>query len=279
METVIGMTAIAVALMIGLGALGVGIGVGMLGGRLLEGTARQPEAGGEHVYSRRALGPVWSYVCTWALLLAYVSVAAFEAVALPTALSYLAPGIRQFPLWTIGGWQVYATEIAIGVAAAFCITLINLLGVRLAAVVQAAVTVVILLAGVLLATGAFFSPLQSVELPGFVDGATGMLGVLVMVPMMFVGFDVIPQSAGEIDLPLRMITAEMTREKLTLRLHQELPYESTVETDAWKESKTGIRIDQTIYVARDSQKGIVTNNPDANQYLTKPYREGWTMDG
>ena len=43
METVIGMTAIAVALMIGLGALGVGIGVGMLGGRLLEGSARQPE--------------------------------------------------------------------------------------------------------------------------------------------------------------------------------------------------------------------------------------------
>ena len=43
METVIGMTALAVALMIGLGALGVGIGVGMLGGRLLEGTARQPE--------------------------------------------------------------------------------------------------------------------------------------------------------------------------------------------------------------------------------------------
>jgi F-type H+-transporting ATPase subunit c len=43
METVIGMTALAVALMIGLGALGVGIGVGMLGGKLLEGSARQPE--------------------------------------------------------------------------------------------------------------------------------------------------------------------------------------------------------------------------------------------
>lgn len=43
MEFVIGMTAIAVAMMIGLGALGVGIGVGMLGGRLLEGSARQPE--------------------------------------------------------------------------------------------------------------------------------------------------------------------------------------------------------------------------------------------
>jgi len=167
--------------------------------------AAMPEAGGEHVYSLRALGPGWSFVCTWALLLAYVSVAAFEAVALPTAVAYLVPGIRQFPLWTIGGWQVYATEIAIGVGAAFVITLINLFGVRLAAAVQTIVTVVILFAGILLASGALFSPLQAVELPRFVDGATGMLGVLVMVPMMFVGFDVIPQSAEEIDLPLRQI--------------------------------------------------------------------------
>ncbi len=124
---------------------------------------------------------------------------------MPTAISYLVPGIRQFPLWTIGGWQVYVSEIAIGVGAAFVITLINLFGVKLAAAVQAIVTVVILFAGILLATGALFSPLQSVELPRFVDGATGMLGVLVMVPMMFVGFDVIPQSAEEIDLPMRQI--------------------------------------------------------------------------
>ena len=46
METVVGLTAIAVALLIGLGALGVGIGAGILGGRLLEGTARQPELAG-----------------------------------------------------------------------------------------------------------------------------------------------------------------------------------------------------------------------------------------
>jgi len=60
------------------------------------------------------------------------------------------------------------------------------------------------------------------------------------------------------DLPMRMIAAEMTREKLTLRLHQELPYELTVETEAWEERKDGsARIDQIIYVARDGHKGIV----------------------
>jgi GTP-binding protein Era len=60
------------------------------------------------------------------------------------------------------------------------------------------------------------------------------------------------------DLPMRMIAAEMTREKLTLRLHQELPYELTVETESWVEREDGTaRIDQIVYVARDGHKGIV----------------------
>lgn len=60
------------------------------------------------------------------------------------------------------------------------------------------------------------------------------------------------------DLPLRMIAAEMTREKLTLRLHEELPYQLTVETESWQERPDGsVRIDQVIYVAREGHKGIV----------------------
>ena len=60
------------------------------------------------------------------------------------------------------------------------------------------------------------------------------------------------------DLPMRMIAAEMTREKLTLRLHQELPYQLTVETENWEERKDGsARIDQLVYVVRDGHKGIV----------------------
>ena len=60
------------------------------------------------------------------------------------------------------------------------------------------------------------------------------------------------------DLPMRMIAAEMTREKLTLRLHQELPYQLTVETENWEERKDGsARIEQLIYVVRDGHKGIV----------------------
>lgn len=63
------------------------------------------------------------------------------------------------------------------------------------------------------------------------------------------------------DLPMRMIAAEVTREKLTLRLHQELPYQLTVETEAWEERKDGsVKINQAIFVARDGHKGIVLGN-------------------
>ncbi|RVT82294.1 GTPase Era [Rhodobacteraceae bacterium CCMM004] len=60
------------------------------------------------------------------------------------------------------------------------------------------------------------------------------------------------------DLPMRMLAAETTREKLTLRLHQELPYQLTVETEGWQTRKDGsVRIDQVVYVGRDGHKGIV----------------------
>ncbi len=60
------------------------------------------------------------------------------------------------------------------------------------------------------------------------------------------------------DFPLRMLAAEITREKLYLRLHDELPYASHVETESWEERPDGsIRIGQTIYVLRESQKKII----------------------
>ena len=60
------------------------------------------------------------------------------------------------------------------------------------------------------------------------------------------------------DVPMRLLAAEITREKLFIELHQELPYAATVETETWKEQKDGsVRIEQVIYVQRDSQKSIV----------------------
>ena len=60
------------------------------------------------------------------------------------------------------------------------------------------------------------------------------------------------------DAPLRQLAAEITREKLFLKLHQELPYQSTVETETWTERKDGsVRVEQIIYVERESQRKIV----------------------
>ena len=60
------------------------------------------------------------------------------------------------------------------------------------------------------------------------------------------------------DIPMRLLAAEITREKLYLRLHDELPYATTVETEKWEDRKDGsVKIDQVIYVERDGQKAIV----------------------
>lgn len=76
--------------------------------------------------------------------------------------------------------------------------------------------------------------------------------------------EVLPESAWlypedqVADLPMRMIAAEITREKLTLRLHEEIPYQLTVETEKWEERKDGsAKVDQIIYVSRMGHKGIV----------------------
>ncbi|MBA4490728.1 GTPase Era [Paracoccus sp. S1E-3] len=77
------------------------------------------------------------------------------------------------------------------------------------------------------------------------------------------------------DLPMRMIAAEITREKLTLRLHEELPYQLTVETENWEDRKDGsAKIDQIIYVARDGHKGIVLGHKgEAIRAVGKAARE------
>jgi len=80
------------------------------------------------------------------------------------------------------------------------------------------------------------------------------------------------------DLPMRMIAAEVTREKLTLRLHEELPYQITVETEKWEDRKDGsVRIDQIIYVVRDGHKGIVLGKGgETIKAISKAAREDLT---
>jgi amino acid transporter len=184
-----------------------GTAVVFIGLTYAELAAAMPEAGGEHVYTKRALGRTGSFVCTWALLMGYLTVPVFESVAVPTAAEYLFPQMKLGLLWQIGGSDVYASFVAVGMFSAALMTVINVIGVKVAAFVQIVVTALFFVIGAFFITGAFSQgTLDNVE-PLAVDGVAGMLGVLIMVPTLLVGFDVIPQSAEEIDLPFHDIGA------------------------------------------------------------------------
>ncbi|MDX1405979.1 MAG: amino acid permease [Woeseiaceae bacterium] len=178
-----------------------GIAVILVGLTYAELASAMPQAGGEHVYSMRALGSTASFICTWAILLGYVSVVAFEAVALPTVVDYLLPGFSRGHLWTVAEWDVELTWVLVGVVAAVAMTLVNIIGIKTAAKLQFLVTTLVIVVGLMLIGGAAGAGSTQHMQPLFDNGLKGLLGVLVMVPFMFVGFDVIPQSAEEVDIP------------------------------------------------------------------------------
>jgi amino acid transporter len=182
-----------------------GIAVILIGLTYAELASAMPLTGGEHVYSHRALGMGGSFFCTWAIILGYVSVVAFEAVALPTVIEHLFPHYKLGFLWNVAGWDVYFTWALVGSAGAIVMTWINIRGIQASAVMQKVVTLLIMMVGLMLATGSLFNGDSANLEPLFVDGAKGLMAVLIMTPFMFVGFDVIPQAAEEIDLPYRQI--------------------------------------------------------------------------
>jgi basic amino acid/polyamine antiporter, APA family len=182
-----------------------GVAVVLIGLTYAELAAAMPLTGGEHVYSHRAFGMGGSFLCTWAIILGYVSVVAFEAVALPTVVEHLFPNYKVGYLWTVAEWDVYASWAAVGVMGALVMTWINILGIKSSALLQKVVTVLILIVGIMLITGSLFNGDTANMEPLFVSGLKGMLAVVIMTPFMFVGFDVIPQAAEEIDLPPQQI--------------------------------------------------------------------------
>jgi len=182
-----------------------GVVIGFIALTYAELSSAMPKAGGEHVFTHVALGPNWSFVCTWALLMAYATVCIFESVALPTAVEYLLPAIRLGTLWTVVDAPVDIGFVLVGVLGAVAMTVINYIGIRAAAIVQTVVTAAILAAGVVLVTGAFVGGSLTTAEPFIAVPAVGILSVVIMVPAMLVGFDVLPQSAEEIDLEPRRI--------------------------------------------------------------------------
>ncbi|MDO5634741.1 MAG: APC family permease [Micrococcus sp.] len=161
-----------------------------------------PKAGGEHHYLLRGMGARWSFIGSWGITGGYISIVAFEAVALPRTVAYLWPQIESIPLWTLFDSEVYLVWALVGAGAAIIVTWVNYIGVKMAGIVQTMVVLVLLAIGALLAFGsATGGTLANME-PMFTS-ATGLFTVLIVVPFLFVGFDVIPQSAEELRMPPR----------------------------------------------------------------------------
>lgn len=188
-----------------------GIMVFFVGLTYAELTAAMPQCGGEHVFSYKAMGPIGSYICTWAIILGYVSVVCFEACALPTIITYIYPKFLQGYLYTVAGFDIYASWLAVAMLAAIFITYINIKGAKTAAVLQTVLTVIIGGVGILLVVAsAITGDASNFDNQMFVGGSTGevmktILKVAVTTPFFFIGFDVIPQAAEEINVPLKKI--------------------------------------------------------------------------
>lgn len=165
-----------------------------------------PLVGGELIYSFKAMGRVVSYITTWAIILGYVSVVAFEAVALSTVFEYLVPNYSKGYLYTITGWDITITWAGIGMLGSIVIAWINYRGIKFSTAVMYILILLIAISGILLITGSSVSGKVENMAPLFNQGFTGLLTVVIMIPFIFVGFDVIPQQATEeINLPAKRI--------------------------------------------------------------------------
>lgn len=196
------------------GSVGSMIGTGLVGLVILaigfiyaELTAAMPNVGGEHVYTKRALGGTVSFIATWAIIFVYVAVCSFEAVALPSVMSNLFPSLGNISLYKINGNDVFLDMTLIGSLTSLAIAWINIKGVKVAAFIQTVVVGIILLAGSVLILGVGIEGDFSNMEPLFVSGVGGVFAAMAMVPFLMTGFDVIPQAAEEINLPPKKIGA------------------------------------------------------------------------
>ena len=188
-----------------------GIMIFFVGLTYAELTAAMPQCGGEHVFSYWAMGSTGSFICTWMIVLGYVSVACFEACAFPTIITYLWPGFLKGYMYTVAGFDIYASWLITAIVIAFLIMLINIIGAKTAAILQTVLTCIIGGAGILLIVASVINgTVDNLDGQIFAGTTTGVnikaiIGVAAMSPFYFIGFDVIPQAAEEINVPPKKI--------------------------------------------------------------------------
>ncbi|MFI3177909.1 MAG: APC family permease [Eubacteriales bacterium] len=194
-----------------LGFAAGGVMIFFVGLTYAELTAAMPQSGGEHVFSFKAMGPLGSFICTWAIILGYVGVVCFEACAFPTIIAYILPSFNQFYLYSVAGFDIYATWLVVGVVMSFLIMMINIKGAKKAAQLQTALTVIIGGVGIVLIVASVVTgDIANVQTQVWSSDASvgifkSILSVALVTPFFFLGFDVIPQAAEEINVPLKQV--------------------------------------------------------------------------
>lgn len=200
------------------GAIGTAIGF-IIGGIMIylvgltyaELTTAMPKCGGEQNFSYAAFGPAGSYICTWTLVLSYIGVVCFEACSFATIMQYVIPDFLQGYLYTVAGYDVYLSWVAVAILASALIVYINYIGTKKAAKLQNILTCIIAGVGLLLVAGSCFTGsmdnLSGQIFVGSSDGAiwSNILKVAIMTPFFLFGFDIIPQAAEEINVPLKRL--------------------------------------------------------------------------
>lgn len=164
-----------------------------------------PTTGGALIYVLRGIGPRAAFTASWALALGYISVVAFEAVALPTVIEYIFPNYKVGFMYSINNYDVYASWVLVGMIGSILVTIVNYVGVKFAAFLQTVLTIIIAIIGLMLIFGSGINGSAVNADPLFVSGIAGIVTVAIMTPFMFVGFDVIPQTAEEMNIPARSI--------------------------------------------------------------------------
>ncbi|HVI43013.1 MAG TPA: amino acid permease, partial [Anaerovoracaceae bacterium] len=167
-------------------------------------TSAFPLAGGELAFSYRGMGYLGSWITGWTISFAYIGVAAWEGIALSSAVDYMLPISNFGYLWNVAGFDVYFSWSFIGIIGAVTLTLLNIIGVKPVAVFQMLLVMIMLITGIVFILGGFaFGKLENMT-PAITD-VKGIGMVLLMTPSMYIGFDMVSKSAEEMNMPLKDI--------------------------------------------------------------------------
>ncbi len=162
-------------------------------------------------FCNHAYGHYIAGICMWILILSYVGVVCFEACSFATVIQYLFPGFMKGYLYTVSGFDIYASWLLLSIITCILIIVINVRGIKTAAVIQTILTIIIAGVGVLLiASSVLNGDMSNIHNQVFAKGThqdiiKNTLSIAVVAPFFLFGFDVIPQAAEEINVPLKKL--------------------------------------------------------------------------